>query len=108
MAGVVPQADDRVPAGLDLREVQRQPCRTNDAPSAWYSQPSAVASVAVDQEGAIVLAAVPSVVDFADSEVASVAAPMLVATVNMARAHAPGGSVVKENILAVPGLAALK
>jgi len=67
-----------------------------------------VAVVAADLEGAMALAAAASVADFVASEMASVVAPTLVATVNMVWARGPGGSVVKENIPVVPGLAALK
>lgn len=57
---------------------------------------------------ALAAASVADFADFAASEVAFVAAPTLVAKVNMARVHGPGALVVKANILAVPGLAALK
>lgn len=106
MVGAASRVCDRVPAGFDPQVALRQLCQTIGVLPASYWRPSVVDLLAVEQVGALALAAEVSVafVAFVVSAVAFVVALALGATVNMVRVHAPGGLVVKANTLAAPML----
>lgn len=101
MVGVAPQVGDSVPVGSGPRVILRQLCQTSGASFAWCSRPNAAAPLVADQGGAMALVV-------GASAVGTVAALLMVETVNMAQVPGPDGLAVKANILAVPGLVVLK
>lgn len=107
MAVVALRVGDRVPVGFDPRGERKQLCRTSGVPFAWCLKPSAVASLAVDREGALALA-----VEGPDRVfvVASAEALPLVETAKRTLVPDPDPDdlVAKVNIRAVLAWAALK